>query len=89
MFNELKESGLGCYVGATGAFGYADDIALISPSIYSLKKMIRICESYAAKYYITFNPSKSKLLCFNVKSSDCAPIYLNKQRMTCVDNDML
>ena len=90
LFNELKELGLGCYVGATyaGAFGYADDIALISPSIYSLKKMIRICESYAAKYYITFNPSKSKLLCFNVESSDCAPIYLNKQRITCVDNYM-
>ena len=65
LFNELKELGLGCYVGTTyaGAFGYADDIALISPSIYSLKKMIRICESYAAKYHITFNPSKSKLQC--------------------------
>ena len=52
--------GLGCHVGLTyaGAFGYADDIALVSPSIYGLKKMISICESYAQDYHITFNPAK-------------------------------
>ena len=38
LFPELRTSGLGCHVGLTyaGAFGYADDIALIAPSIYSL-----------------------------------------------------
>ena len=85
LFNELKELGLGCYVGNTyaGAFGYADDIALISPSLYGLKKMIQICESYAIRYHITFNTSKSKLLCFSVDSSKLSPIYLNGQPITC------
>ena len=36
----LKESGMGCHVGLTyaGAFGYADDIALVAPSLSSLNK---------------------------------------------------
>ena len=65
LFSKLKQLGLGCHVGLTyaGAFGYADDISLVSPSIYGLKKMISICESYARDYHITFNPAKSKLIC--------------------------
>ena len=54
LFSKLKHLELGCFVGLTyaGAFGYADDIALVSPSIYGLKKMISICESYAQDYHI-------------------------------------
>ena len=35
LFIELKQLGLGCHVGPTfaGAFGYADDVALIAPSL--------------------------------------------------------
>ena len=34
---------MGCHVGLTyaGAFGYADDIALVAPSLTSLKQMIQ------------------------------------------------
>ena len=41
LFLKLKHLGLGCHVGLTyaGAFGYGDDIALVSPSIYGLKKI--------------------------------------------------
>ena len=31
----------------------------------SLRKMISICEQYAKTHSITFNPNKSKLLCYN------------------------
>ena len=43
LFLLLKESGMGCHVGLTyaGAFGYADDIALVAPSLSSLKQMIK------------------------------------------------
>ena len=36
----LQSLGLGCHVGLTyaGALGYADDIALVAPSINSLTK---------------------------------------------------
>ena len=89
MFSKLKQLGLGCHVGLTyaGAFGYADDIALVSPFIYGLKKMISICESYARDYHITFNPAKSKLICFNASSSEISPICLNGTPVTVVNKD--
>ena len=87
LFSKLKQLGLGCHVGLTyaGAFGYADDIALVSPSIYGFKKMISICESYAQDYHVTFNPAKSKLICFNASSSEISPIYLNGTSVTVVN----
>ena len=50
--------------------------------------MIRVCESYAKRYHITFNPVKSKLLCFNVDNSLVPPIYLNKEIVTSVNSDL-
>ena len=89
LFKELKQLGLGCHVGPTfaGAFGYADDGALIAPSLYALKKMISLCESYAERYHITFNPIKSKLICYNIDPCTLGPICLNKQPISIVDND--
>ena len=89
LFKELKQLGLGCHVGPTfaGAFGYADDVALIAPPLYALKKMISVCESYAERYHITFNPTKSKLICYNIDPSTLGPICLNKQPISIVDND--
>ena len=51
--------------------------------------MISICETYAQDYHITFNPAKSKLLCFNFSSSDISPIYLklNGTPVTVVNKD--
>ena len=40
-------------------FGYTDDIASISPTICGLKNMLKVCESFAINYHITFNPIKS------------------------------
>ena len=52
IFKELKQLGIGCYVGRTfaGLFGYADDVALIAPSLYTLEKMFSVCESYEIIY---------------------------------------
>ena len=89
LFSKLEYLGLGCHVGLTyaGAFGYADDIALISPTIYGLKHMLKVCELFAIDYHFTFNPIKSKLICYNIDSSTCPPIYLNGQPITIVNSD--
>ena len=46
LLQKLKDSDLGCHVGRTfaGAFGYADDLALVYPSLSGLRQMIQICE---------------------------------------------
>ena len=60
------------------AFGYADDIALLVPSLQCLKQMISISEKYASSHSITFNPNKSKLLCYNADLTANMPqVYLH------------
>ena len=62
----LKNNGTGCYMGQyfVGALGYADDIILLSPTVFALKQMIKICEEYANEHSILFNGNKSKYLVF-------------------------
>ena len=49
LSQKLKDSGIGCHVGRTfaGDFCYANDLALVSPSLSGLRQMIQICEQYA------------------------------------------
>ena len=46
---QLQSSGVGCHIGGVfaGAFGYADDIVLLSLSVDALRHMICFCEDYA------------------------------------------
>ena len=90
LFSQLQHSGLGCHVGLSyaGAFGYADDIALLAPSLQCLKCMISICEEYARSHSITFNPNKSKLLCYNADLTGVVPqLYLNGEIIPVVESD--
>ena len=53
-----------------------------------LKRMISICEKYASSHSITFNPNKSKLLCYNADLTSNAPsVYLNGEMIPVVDSD--
>ena len=90
LFSQLQHSGLGCHVGLSyaGAFGYADDIAILAPSLQCLKGMISICEEYARSHSITFNPNKSKLLCYNADLTGVVPqLYLNGEIIPVVESD--
>ena len=73
LFSELKHCGFGCYIGDlfSGAFGYADDIVLLAPTIYALNKLYDICNKYGNSHNIKFNPQKSKLLAFNSDIEGC------------------
>ena len=62
LLEKIKLSGIGCHVVRTyaGAFGYADDVALLAPSLSGLKRMLKICKDYTEEYNILFNPTKFK-----------------------------
>ena len=47
-----------------GAFGYADDIILLCPSLQGMREMVKTCEDYATQYNILFNGKKSVYLVF-------------------------
>jgi len=62
LLNRLKESGFGCHIGNTfcGAFGYADDVTLIAPTLYSTNMLLDICTTFADEYDVIFNSGKTK-----------------------------
>ena len=71
----LKKSSFGCFIGNNycGALGCADDLILLSPTVYGMKRLIQICEIYAKDHNIVFNPKKSRVLYFPFKKG----IYQN------------
>ena len=60
----LRNINIGCKYGSKymGVFGYTDDLSLLCPSFTGIKEMLHICEKYARKYDILFNPTKNQLL---------------------------
>ena len=47
--DKLKMNDVGCHIGRqfTGAFCYADDLTLLSPTIRGLQKMLNVCDDFA------------------------------------------
>jgi len=64
---ELRQSGLGLYIGSTftRALLYADDIALLACSCLGLQKLINVCMAFGLQWDIRFNPVKSQIACFS------------------------
>ena len=90
MFENVKDSGLGCYIGNifTGGLGFADDGVLISPTLPPMKEMFNICEAFGQKYNVMFNPEKYQLLHLPGNliaglwhNNKCAPYYVHLGRM--------
>ena len=62
----LKSSGAGCYFLSkfAAALVYADDMALLAPSIKGLQRLLTLCESYCREWDIQLNIKKTKNLSF-------------------------
>ena len=76
LLKKLNSSKQGCYIGhlAANAFGYADDIVLLTPSCEALKNLIKICENFAEEYKLNFNPKKCKILVYSTIKLDTGNI---------------
>ena len=64
LFQRLQTSGIVCHIGGVfaSAFGYADDIVSLIPSVYALRHLICTCEKISEDYNIIFNTGNSKLI---------------------------
>ena len=60
LIRNLKHSGIGCHIGRNycGVFGYADDLAIVSPTLVGLRQLIEICEKYSSEMELLFNQKK-------------------------------
>ena len=80
LLMSLKKNDIGCHIGShfCGAFGYADDIMFLSPSVSGLQNMLDCCSEFASTYNVKFNPSKSKCITFSQKKNIGSPeLYMN------------
>ena len=75
LLMSLKKNDIGCHVGSNfcGAFGYADDIMLLSSRVSGLQNMLDCCSECASAYNVKFNPSKSKCITFPPKKNTGSP----------------
>ena len=67
LLDRLNDSRIGCFIGDVpcNVFAFADDVALISPSLAGMKCLIKICEQYGLEYSVKFNPEKCKIMIFS------------------------
>ena len=95
LLHSLSLSGFGCFIGSafTGALAYADDIVLICPSPYAMRRLLSLCDSFAAKFDIKFNANKSKFLviipkCLRsvYKNVESCLFSIGGQQLECVDS---
>ena len=84
----LEKYGEGCWIGNQffGAIGYADDLTLLSPTVTSLSKMIKICEEFSNEYNVKYNPDKTVCLLFSKKDQPGVNVVLNGQNVSWVNN---
>ena len=75
----LKSKGIGCYIrdNFAAAIFYADDMALIAPSIKGLQALIDCCAEYCSAWDICLNPKKTKNMAFGKKINSVAEVTLN------------
>ena len=70
LSQNLNDSNVGCIVCniLITHLCYADDMVLIAPSIYALRKLIGICELYALLYDVIYNTDKTEcMICWPKK----------------------
>ena len=62
---------IGCFIGHNyvGALAYAYDLVLLALSASALRKMLAICDAYAAECCMSMNAQKSK--CLVILSNTC------------------
>ncbi len=56
LLNELSKGTVSCHIDGVfaGGIAYDEDLKLLTPSVHALIILANICETYAAKYDITF-----------------------------------
>ena len=70
LIKRILLTGIGCYylsVFAAALF-YADDMAILAPSIKGLTKILTICNDYCIEWDVCLNAKKSKIVPFGKKT---------------------
>ena len=77
MIVRLRSSGFGCKIAGKfyGCLVYADDIMLISHTANAMRRMLAICDHFAADFDFKFNHTKSVAMRIGKRYGvQCAPL---------------
>ena len=87
LITKLKASKKGCYYVDSFAVAlfYADDMAILAPSIRGLQSLLEICGEYCAEWDICLNAKKSKNLYFGKRIEILHDVTLNGKTIDWVD----
>ena len=75
----LQNSNVGCYIRGLfiSSLLYADDMALIAPSLKGLQRLLYLCEAYCRDWDVCLNHKKSKNMAFGRNVNCLSPLYLD------------
>lgn len=70
LLADLRECGFGARLAGlrVECIPYADDITLISPTVFGLQSILSLCENLVQKNMLKFNVKKTKVTVFCKKS---------------------
>ena len=83
LIQKLMSLQKGCYyrdIFAAALF-YADDMAILAPSIRGLQRLLDVCEAYCLEWDICLNAKKTKNLYFGKRSSILFETKLNGNKI--------
>ena len=88
LVKELESLNIGCYILEMfmAALLYADDMALLAPSVKGLNLLLQCCSRYCDVWDICLNSSKSKLVYFGKTCKDLFRPCLNGQTLEWVSS---
>ena len=87
LIQKLKRLNIGCYffdVFAAALF-YADDMAILAPSVRALQILLNVCEAYCSEWDICLNAKKTKNLYFGKPITTLCKLSLNGKEIEWVE----
>ena len=82
LISRLRGEGIGCHILNlfVACSLYTDDLCLLAPTRDAMQQMLLICQAFCGEFCSSFNPKKSKILCFgDFRNISVAPLNPNRQ----------
>ena len=73
---KLINAKVGCFIGNAflGVLAYADELALVAPTPFAMRKRLSICDAYGHEYSVSFNAGVRFGYCYD--RTDVLPEFM-------------